>query len=94
MGDMCSCTFGVSGFRSPSALSYFALHADATASACPFCTLPSSRIVIANELAVVIRDAYPVVTGHTLVIPRRHRQLLRSQRLSAKPCSVARRSKA
>lgn len=27
---------------------------------------------MANELAVVIRDAYPIATGHTLVLPRRH----------------------
>lgn len=39
---------------------------------CPFCTLPSARIVHANGLAVVIRDAFPVSRGHTLVLPRRH----------------------
>jgi len=43
-----------------------------TASDCPFCTLPHSRIVHANDLAVVIRDAFPVSRGHTLVLPRRH----------------------
>lgn len=42
------------------------------ASECPFCTLPSARIVHANDLAVVIRDAFPVSRGHTLVLPRRH----------------------
>ena len=26
----------------------------------------------ANHLAVVIRDAFPVSSGHTLVLPRRH----------------------
>lgn len=41
-------------------------------SVCPFCSLPDERIVLANEHAVVIRDAYPVSPGHTLVIPRRH----------------------
>ncbi len=40
--------------------------------ACPFCTLPSSRIVHANDLAVALRDAFPVSPGHTLLIPRRH----------------------
>jgi len=40
--------------------------------ACPFCTLPAERIVDCNALAVVIRDAYPVAPGHTLVIPMRH----------------------
>lgn len=39
---------------------------------CPFCNLLDSRIVDANELAVAIRDAFPVSEGHTLVIPRRH----------------------
>ena len=39
---------------------------------CLFCTLPPARIVHANQLAVVIRDAYPVSSGHTLVLPRRH----------------------
>jgi len=40
--------------------------------ACPFCHLPGSRIVLANELAVAIRDAYPVSSGHTLILPKRH----------------------
>jgi len=39
---------------------------------CPFCTLPASRIMDSNSVGVVIRDAYPVSPGHTLVIPRRH----------------------
>lgn len=39
---------------------------------CPFCTLPASRIVAENDLAVVVRDAFPVSPGHTLIIPRRH----------------------
>jgi diadenosine tetraphosphate (Ap4A) HIT family hydrolase len=39
---------------------------------CVFCTLPAARIVRENELAVVVRDAYPVSPGHSLVIPRRH----------------------
>jgi len=39
---------------------------------CPFCTMPAARILMANELAFVARDAYPVSPGHTLVIPRRH----------------------
>jgi diadenosine tetraphosphate (Ap4A) HIT family hydrolase len=42
------------------------------ASLCPFCTLSSTRIVHANDQAVVIRDAFPVSPGHTLVLPRRH----------------------
>lgn len=39
---------------------------------CPFCTLPPGRALIADDHALVMRDAYPVTPGHTLVIPRRH----------------------
>ena len=39
---------------------------------CLFCTLRAGRIVLANELAVVIRDNFPVSPGHTLIIPKRH----------------------
>lgn len=40
--------------------------------ACPFCSPEPSRVVVANSLAVVIRDAFPVSPGHTLIVPRRH----------------------
>jgi diadenosine tetraphosphate (Ap4A) HIT family hydrolase len=40
--------------------------------ACPFCALMPERIVASNEVALVIRDGFPVSLGHTLVIPRRH----------------------
>jgi diadenosine tetraphosphate (Ap4A) HIT family hydrolase len=43
-----------------------------TATACPFCTLPTSRIQAENEHAVLIRDAFPVSLGHSLVISKRH----------------------
>jgi len=39
---------------------------------CPFCTLPVERVIDSNDLALVIRDGYPVSPGHTLVIPKRH----------------------
>jgi galactose-1-phosphate uridylyltransferase len=39
---------------------------------CPFCTLPSARIVNENAHAVWIRDGFPVSPGHSLVIPKRH----------------------
>lgn len=39
---------------------------------CPFCQMPPERVLLANDLAYVIRDGYPVSPGHTLVIPRRH----------------------
>jgi len=41
-------------------------------SECSFCTLPSERLLFRNDAAVVVRDAYPVTPGHTLVIPLRH----------------------
>lgn len=43
-----------------------------TVKPCPFCSLPESRILDSNEVGWVIRDAYPVSPGHTLVIPKRH----------------------
>ena len=42
---------------------------------CPFCQLAnenSDRIVATNELAFAMRDGYPLVPGHTLIIPKRH----------------------
>jgi len=40
---------------------------------CVFCALKSSgRVLLENELALCIADAYPVTPGHSLVIPRRH----------------------
>lgn len=39
---------------------------------CVFCTLPAERIVTSNDLALVIRDGFPISPGHTLVIPKRH----------------------
>lgn len=38
---------------------------------CPFCELAESRIAEGDELALVVRDAFPVSPGHTLIIPRR-----------------------
>ncbi len=43
-----------------------------TSNPCPFCTLPVHRIVAESRAGCVIRDAFPVSPGHTLVIPRRH----------------------
>ena len=40
---------------------------------CVFCVLEGSgRVLLENELALCIADAYPVTPGHSLVIPRRH----------------------
>lgn len=41
-------------------------------SVCPFCTLPPDRVRWSDDLCLVIRDAFPVSPGHSLVIPRRH----------------------
>ena len=39
---------------------------------CPFCSLPQERIVDQNDLAIVLRDGFPVSPGHTLIVPKRH----------------------
>lgn len=39
---------------------------------CVFCHLPPQRIEFANAKGMVIRDAFPISQGHTLIIPRRH----------------------
>jgi hypothetical protein len=40
---------------------------------CGFCALEASgRLLLENELALCIADAYPMTPGHSLVIPRRH----------------------
>lgn len=43
-----------------------------SAKPCPFCQLDPARILAENALTVVYRDGFPVSTGHTVVIPRRH----------------------
>jgi diadenosine tetraphosphate (Ap4A) HIT family hydrolase len=39
---------------------------------CPFCSIPAERFVLESAYAIVIRDAFPVSPGHTLIIPKRH----------------------
>jgi diadenosine tetraphosphate (Ap4A) HIT family hydrolase len=39
---------------------------------CPFCTLKPDRILGENLHAVWIRDGFPISSGHSLVIPKRH----------------------
>ncbi len=39
---------------------------------CPFCSLPTERIVAGSGHTLTIRDAYPASPGHTLVILGRH----------------------
>lgn len=43
-----------------------------TGSNCPFCQLEAACIVFSDDVTLVIRDAFPVSSGHTLIIPRRH----------------------
>jgi ATP adenylyltransferase len=38
----------------------------------PFCAVARSRVVAECEVAIAIRDAFPVTDGHTLVVPRVH----------------------
>lgn len=39
---------------------------------CPFCSLPHERVIARNDFAIVLRDAFPVSPGHTLIVPSRH----------------------
>jgi diadenosine tetraphosphate (Ap4A) HIT family hydrolase len=39
---------------------------------CPFCAIQSDRIWIETDHAIALPDAFPVVDGHTLVVPRKH----------------------
>lgn len=39
---------------------------------CPFCSLEKDRIQLESEFAVAFLDRFPLTTGHTLVIPKRH----------------------
>lgn len=39
---------------------------------CIFCNLSPERIERGNEYAFIVRDAYPISEGHSLIIPRRH----------------------
>jgi diadenosine tetraphosphate (Ap4A) HIT family hydrolase len=34
---------------------------------CPFCHLPPERIAGGNAIGLIVRDAYPVSPGHTLI---------------------------
>src|SRR6187402_3191714 len=41
---------------------------------CPFCSCSSEREAIVHEddASIVLMDAYPIVPGHTLVVPKLH----------------------
>ncbi|MCX5787378.1 MAG: HIT family protein [Elusimicrobia bacterium] len=39
---------------------------------CAFCSIEPAQFFASNDLAVAIRDRYPISPGHLLIIPRRH----------------------
>jgi ATP adenylyltransferase len=39
---------------------------------CPFCEFDRARLVAESEVAIALRDTFPISEGHTLVLPRRH----------------------
>lgn len=39
---------------------------------CPFCHVKPERVVAETGLTLTIRHGFPVTSGHTPVIPRRH----------------------
>jgi ATP adenylyltransferase len=39
---------------------------------CLFCNISEERIILNNELAYAIQDAYPVTPLHSLIVPKRH----------------------
>ena len=39
---------------------------------CPFCGIAQDRVLLGNEVAVALRDTFPLTSGHTLVVPRTH----------------------
>ena len=39
---------------------------------CLFCNLPEERILLSNDFGVIIKDAYPISNGHTLIISKLH----------------------
>lgn len=43
-------------------------------SECFFCNLPGERIIDESDNFRVIRDGFPVTEGHTLIIPKKHKE--------------------
>ena len=39
---------------------------------CLFCDISQERIIAENSLAYVVRDAYPVTSMHSLIVPKHH----------------------
>ncbi len=64
-GRWVSATMETKEKKTPSTMPEIATH-------CPFCSLPSSRIISEDSLFLVIRGAYPISPGHRLIISKRH----------------------
>ena len=45
---------------------------DLNVSSCPFCNLDNSRIILENTHAIAFHDGFPVTSGHSLIVPKRH----------------------
>ena len=43
-----------------------------TQTSCLFCNPDNAGIIMVNDHAIAIYDAYPVTPGHSLIIPKRH----------------------
>jgi len=43
-----------------------------TTGICPFCDVQANCVWAENDKAVALYDGYPLVEGHTLVVPREH----------------------
>ncbi len=39
---------------------------------CPFCNIPSERIIYQDRFWMAVKDQYPVSPGHVLMIPKEH----------------------
>jgi diadenosine tetraphosphate (Ap4A) HIT family hydrolase len=39
---------------------------------CPFCHLDKLEVILENDCAFALSDAFPIAEGHTLVVPKRH----------------------
>ena len=39
---------------------------------CPFCEPEPDRVWLRTETSIVLWDAFPITSGHTLVVPRQH----------------------
>lgn len=38
----------------------------------PFCNLDAVRICCQNDAAIAFPDVFPIVEGHTMVVPKKH----------------------